>query len=58
MLIRLGTSPTGMTATSFKVFVSMADTNRLPELETYTNLLSGVKVIHSGTEPVGACPSG
>ena len=33
VLIRLGTSPTGITAVSFKVFVSMEDTERPPEFE-------------------------
>src|SRR5229473_1166973 len=57
VLIRLGTSPTGITAISFSVAASIADTDRAPELETYTTLPSGVNVIHSGTELAGACPS-
>ena len=34
VLILLGTSPTAITATAFKDFVSMADTDPAPELET------------------------
>ena len=34
VLILLGTSPTAITATAFKDFVSMADTEPAPELET------------------------
>src|SRR5258705_5615927 len=56
--MRLGTSPTGISATCFRVCTSTAEMERAPELETYTNLLSGVKVIHSGTPPVAACPGG
>jgi hypothetical protein len=41
---------------SFSVAASMADTGRAPEFETKTVLLSGVKVMHSGTEPLGGFP--
>ena len=58
VLIRLGTSPAGMMATSWRFSVSMAETERSPEFETYRTFPSGVKVIHSGTEPVGFCPCG
>jgi hypothetical protein len=34
VLIRLGTSPTGMFATTFIALVSMADTDLIPEFET------------------------
>jgi hypothetical protein len=33
-LIRLGTSPTGIRATVFKVAVSIAETDAAPEFET------------------------
>jgi hypothetical protein len=56
VLIRSGTSRTGITAMSFSVAASMADTGRAPEFETKTVLLSGVKVMHSGTEPLGGFP--
>src|SRR5712672_2897406 len=58
VFMRFGTSPTGMMATCFKVFVSMTETDSAAEFETYTRLLSGVNVIHSGTAPVRARPSG
>jgi hypothetical protein len=34
VLIRLGTSPTGITATSLSAVESIAETDRAPELET------------------------
>lgn len=34
VLMRLGTSPTGMFATTFIALVSMADTDLIPEFET------------------------
>jgi hypothetical protein len=49
----LGTSPTGMFATTFLALVSIADTDLMPELETYINLLSGVNVTQFGNAPIG-----
>src|SRR4029077_18363362 len=45
-----------MRVTSFMVSASMADTDLVPQVDTYTVLLSGVKVIQAGPPPLGAFP--
>jgi len=56
VFIRLGTCPTGICATTFMVFMSIADTELKVELPTYIVLLSGEKVTQSGMAPIGSRP--
>src|ERR1700733_10181576 len=44
VLLRFGTSPTGMTLTTFIAAVSTTVTERIPELEMNSSLPSGVNV--------------
>ena len=54
MLIRSGISCTGMRVTSLIACTSIAVIDLVPQVETYTVLLSGVKVIQAGPPPLRA----
>jgi len=56
-MTRFGDSPTVIRATSFRVAISIADTALITPVDTYTVLLSGVKVIQSGLLSIDTSPS-
>src|ERR1700734_2536709 len=49
VLLRFGTSPTGITLVTFIATVSTTDTERRPEFDTYISLPSGVNVTQFAT---------
>src|SRR5262249_3781548 len=56
VVMRLGTSPTGMTALTVLLSVSMAGTDLMAALEMWIVLPSVVKVAQFGTDAIASCP--